>query len=128
MTNAPHILIVDDHADYASLISDYLISKGYRTSVASDGHSGLALISELRPALVLMDIQMPQMDGIAAIQHIRADTCLRQIPVIALTALAMTGDRERCLDAGADEYVSKPIGLRALAEIIARHLMHRSAA
>ncbi len=116
------ILIVDDNADNAGLVFDYLTSKGYHTIIARDGRSALKLINEQRPDLVLMDIQMPEMDGIKVIRQIRADQCLQAMPVIALTALAMPGDRERCLDAGADEYVSKPVSMRALAEIVARHL------
>jgi CheY-like chemotaxis protein len=122
MTEPPLILIVDDNASNAGIVFDYLISKGYSAAVAGDGISALQLIDELRPSLVLMDIQMPEMDGIAAIQRIRADASLQAMPVIALTALAMIGDRERCLEAGADEYVSKPVTMRALAEIIVRHL------
>jgi CheY-like chemotaxis protein len=124
--NAPLILIVDDNADNASLARDYLASKHYRTAIASDGLSAMKLIGELRPDLVLMDIQMPGIDGIEAIRRIRASPSLQAMPVIALTALAMTGDRERCLEAGADEYVSKPVSMRALAEIIARHLARRA--
>lgn len=116
------ILIVDDNAFNAILVSDYLTSKGYRTIVANDGRNAIELVDDLRPNLVLMDIQMPAMNGIEAICHIRADPHVRATPVIALTALAMPGDRERCLNAGANEYVSKPVSMRTLAEIIGQHL------
>jgi len=116
------ILIVDDNALNAILVSDYLTSKGYRTIVTNDGSNAMDLVSELQPDLVLMDIQMPAMNGIEAIRHIRADPHVQTTPVIALTALAMPGDRERCLNAGANEYVSKPVSMRTLAEIIAQHL------
>jgi CheY-like chemotaxis protein len=116
------ILIVDDNALNAVLVSDYLTSKGYRTIVANDGRNAIELAGDLRPDLVLMDIQMPAMNGIEAIRRIRADPHVRATPVIALTALAMPGDRERCLNAGANEYVSKPVSMRTLAETIVRHL------
>ena len=116
------ILIVDDNALNAILVSDYLTSKGYRTIVANDGRNAIELAGDLRPDLVLMDIQMPAMNGIEAIRRIRADPHVRATPVIALTALAMPGDRERCLNAGANEYVSKPVRMRTLTEIIVRHL------
>lgn len=116
------ILIVDDNALNAILVSDYLTSKGYRTIVVNDGRNAIELAGDLRPDLVLMDIQMPAMNGIEAIRRIRADPHVRATPVIALTALAMPGDRERCLNAGANEYVSKPVRMRTLTEIIVRHL------
>ncbi|NTW00209.1 MAG: response regulator [Oscillochloris sp.] len=123
--SAALIMIVDDHADNANLVTDYLTSKGYRTVVASDGQTALDIISVLMPDLVLMDIQMPGIDGLQAIQYIRADVRFQAMPIIALTALAMTGDRERCIEAGADEYVSKPVSMRILASIIASHLATR---
>jgi CheY-like chemotaxis protein len=76
------------------------------------------------PALILIDIKMPGIDGLEAIRRIRADTRLAAIPIIALTALAMPGDRERCLAAGADDYLSKSVSLKGLITTIAAHIHH----
>ena len=85
---------------------------------ATNGVVAVRLARELRPALILMDIQMPVMDGLSAIREIRADPAIAAIPIVALTALAMPGDRERCLAAGATEYMSKPVNLKALTELV----------
>jgi CheY-like chemotaxis protein len=82
--------------------------------IASDGQQVIALTKAHKPDLILMDIQMPVMDGIEAIKQIRLDPDVADIPIIALTALAMTGDLERCLDAGANEYLQKPLKLKQL--------------
>jgi CheY-like chemotaxis protein len=112
------ILLVDDNEATVRPLSDYLVSRGYRVIMAYSGAEAVLHARENRPDLILMDIQMPGMDGIEAIRRIRADDSIRKIPVIALTALAMSSDRQRCLDAGANEYISKPISLRYLIEII----------
>lgn len=122
---APHeieatILLVEDNASNVAIIRDMLETQGYRLAVAGSGSEGLTLVREVRPALVLMDIQLPGMSGIDLIRHIRADTNFGAIPIIALTALAMPGDRERCLAAGADEYLAKPAPMPALLAAIAR--------
>jgi len=89
---------------------------------ATNGLVAVKLARELRPALILMDIQMPVMDGLAAIREIRTDAALKDIPIVALTALVMPGDRERCLAAGATDYRSKPVSLKALAARVKRLL------
>jgi len=96
------------------LFSIYLEAKGYRILLAIDGQQAIDLAKAEHPDLVLMDIQMPVIDGIEAIKQIRLNPNLVNIPIIALTALAMVGDRERCLAAGANEYLSKPIKFRQL--------------
>jgi CheY-like chemotaxis protein/anti-sigma regulatory factor (Ser/Thr protein kinase) len=112
------ILLAEDNEASIATISDYLGLRGYQVMVARNGAEAVARASELQPALILMDIQMPGMDGIEATRRIRAQGSLMSIPIIALTALAMPGDRERCLEAGADDYLSKPVSLKGLAAAI----------
>jgi CheY-like chemotaxis protein len=100
------------------LFSSYLEAKGYRILLAIDGQQAIDLAKAEHPDLVLMDIQMPVIDGIEAIKQIRLDPNLVNIPIIALTALAMADDRERCLAAGGNEYLSKPIKLKSLDQMI----------
>ena len=95
--------------------------KGFRIAVANDGQEAIALVRSKNPDLVLMDIQMPRMDGLEAIEWIRNNHST-DLPIIALTALAMTGDREKCLAAGANDYLSKPIKLKQLATAIQQFL------
>ncbi|MCZ6808043.1 MAG: response regulator [Deltaproteobacteria bacterium] len=111
---APRILLAEDNEMNIVLITDYLEAKGFDVRVARDGVEALEALRTERPDLVLMDMQMPRMDGMETMQRIRADRALRGLPIIALTALAMTGDKERILEAGADEYVSKPVNMRQL--------------
>ena len=92
--------------------------------VARNGAAALSRAHDAKPDLILMDIQMPGMDGLEAIRRIRATPRLAAIPIIAVTALAMAGDRERCLAAGADDYLSKPVSLKGLVTTIAAHLHH----
>jgi CheY-like chemotaxis protein len=99
-----------------------LESKGYRLDYAPNGLVAVQRARELQPAIILMDIQMPVMDGFTAIRELRADPKTQGIPIVALTALAMAGDRDRCLAAGATEYLGKPVSLKALAELVARLL------
>jgi PAS domain S-box-containing protein len=118
-TTAPLILLADDTAASVSVLSDFLVEHcAYRVVVAKDGVEAVRLAGEQRPALILMDIQMPQMDGLEATRRIRATPELAQLPIIALTALTMAGDRERCLAAGANAYLSKPVNLGQLAAAI----------
>ncbi len=116
---APFVLLAEDNEATIETFREYLEAKGYRVGVARQGVEAIAQAQAHQPALILMDVQMPGMDGLEAIRRIRADDALKSTPIIALTALAMTGDRERCFAAGADEYLSKPVPLRALAERIA---------
>jgi signal transduction histidine kinase/ActR/RegA family two-component response regulator len=112
--SSPLILIVEDNALNVNTIESYLTAKGYRSIVANDGQTAIELTEQHDPDLILMDIQMPGMDGLAAIIKIRQNTQLVAIPIIALTALAMDGDRGKCLRAGANEYLTKPVKLKQL--------------
>lgn len=114
----PLILLADDNEDNLETFIDYLSSRNYRIIVAKNGEAAVQLAKVNLPDIILMDIQMPIMDGLAAIQTLRADRQFDKIPIIALTALAMPGDQERCLKAGANQYLSKPVSLRRLADVI----------
>ncbi|WP_374937739.1 response regulator [Pseudanabaena sp. BC1403] len=112
------ILLAEDHEANISTIVGYLEIYGYRFIIANNGLEAIALAQAEHPDIILMDIQMPIMDGIEAIQQIRQDSQFQNTPIIALTALAMNGDEERCLSAGATSYLSKPVKLRQLNELI----------
>jgi CheY-like chemotaxis protein len=117
---SPLILLVEDDENMSTFIMSYLLSKNYRVDIAWNGVEAIEQARQNRPDVILMDIQMPEMDGLEATLRIRADADQRlaTIPIIALTALAMSGDREQCLEAGADDYLSKPIKLRDLIQAI----------
>ena len=115
---SPLILLAEDEAANIATFSSYLEAKGYRILLATDGQQAIDLAKAHHPDLILMDIQMPIIDGLTAIKQIRIDPNLADIAIIALTALAMTGDRDRCLEAGANEYLSKPIKLKNLDKMI----------
>jgi signal transduction histidine kinase/CheY-like chemotaxis protein len=119
----PLILIVEDNELNINTISSYLIAKNYRPIVANDGQSAIDLTQKYHPDLILMDIQMPGMDGIEAISRIRQNPQLAKIPIVVLTALAMDGDREKCLKAGANEYLTKPVKLKQLNSTIQQFLL-----
>lgn len=110
------VLYVEDNYHNRRLVRKILESRGYRVLEAEDGVSGLALIRAERPPLVLMDISLPDMDGLQVVAAMKADAALSGIPVIALTASAMRGDRERFLEAGCDDYLSKPVQAMELVE------------
>jgi PAS domain S-box-containing protein len=110
----PLVLLVEDNEMNIESMTAYLQAKGFRVIVAREGGEAVQRTKEEKPEVILMDIQMPGMDGLEATRRIRADAEVREIPIIALTALAMHGDRERCLGAGANEYFSKPANLGRL--------------
>ena len=112
------ILIVEDNEKNRKLERDVLQAKGYRTIEAETGEDGVRLAKEHRPALVLMDIQLPGIDGITALGQLRADAGTRVIPVIAVTASVMTHDRQKIMAAGFDGYQSKPIRVKEFLEAV----------
>ena len=112
------VLLAEDNETNLSAVSDYLATRGYQVLVARNGFEALGRAREERPDVVLMDIQMPVMDGLEATRRLRADVELRDVPIIALTALVMPGDRERCLEAGVNQYLSKPVSPSDLVQAI----------
>jgi CheY-like chemotaxis protein len=116
------ILLVEDNPDNMTLITDVLRSLNYTVIQASDGQQGVTMAVSEKPDLILMDLSLPQMDGWTATRHIKANPDLSKTPVIALTAHAMVGDRERALQAGCDDYLTKPINLRELATKLTQFL------
>ena len=112
--NAPLILLAEDNEANIQTFNSYLTAINYRVIIARNGIEAIAQAKENLPDLILMDIQMPRMDGLEATKQIRLDPNLINTPIIALTALAMEGDREKCLEAGANDYLSKPVKLRQL--------------
>lgn len=116
--SAPLILLAEDNDGNIELMQDYLVTRGYRLVVAHNGIEAIERAQREKPTIILMDIQMPQMDGITAITQIRTLPALHHVPIIALTALVMPGDRERCMAVGANAYLSKPVSLVYLNEII----------
>src|SRR5207244_884155 len=115
------ILIVEDNARNLKLVRDLLQFKGYRTVAATAAAEGLALARARRPDLILLDIQLPDMEGEVALRHLRAEPSTAGIPVIALTAFAMKADRARLLGGGFDDYIAKPIDIKALPEQVRLH-------
>ena len=114
----PTILLIEDTEEVIMMISDYLEQNKFKTVIARDGLEGVTQAQLTHPDLILMDIQMPHMDGFEATKKLRSEPEFAHTPIIALTALAMPNDRERCLEAGMDEYITKPVHLRALIKII----------
>jgi two-component system cell cycle response regulator DivK len=115
------VLIAEDNQKNMKLFRDVLLAKGYRTLEATTGGEAVDLAAEHEPDLVLMDIQLPDLDGVQALRRLRADERTAGIPVLALTAQAMQGDRERFLAAGFDGYLSKPVDIRELIATVREH-------
>lgn len=116
------ILIVEDNPRNLKLIRDVLQFQGYTTLEAETGEAGISLALVRQPALILMDVQLPGMDGSTAMQALKAEASTRHIPIIAMTAFAMKGDQERLLAAGFDGYMSKPIAIKEIPQMVARYL------
>jgi PAS domain S-box-containing protein len=115
-TRKKRVLIAEDNETNVLTLTDYLYSKGYELLFARNGAEAITAAEAHRPDLILMDIQMPVMNGMEAMEALKRDPDLSKIPVIALTSLAMPGDREKCIAAGARAYISKPVSLRSLAQ------------
>ncbi|MEI7772869.1 MAG: response regulator, partial [Chloroflexales bacterium] len=118
------VLLAEDNEANIMAMVNYLQARGYLMTVARNGREAIERAAERQPDLILMDIQMPEMDGLEATRRLRARPECVATPIIALTALAMPGDRERCLAAGASEYMTKPISLSELSQNM-RRLLNR---
>jgi len=116
------VLLAEDHEANSTMLTNALRSRGYQVVPVKDGVEALAAARENHPDIILMDIQMPNLDGLEATRLIRADSMLADIPVIALTALTMPGDREQCLHAGVTDYLGKPVSIKVLLKTIEQHL------
>ena len=121
------IVLIEDNERNRKLARDVLTHQGYRVAEAESAEAGLALVARERPSLILMDIHLPGIDGIEALRRLRADAATRSIPVIAVTASAMTHDRQKILAAGFDGYQSKPISVRPFLAAV-REALDRAAA
>ena len=116
------VLIVDDNAVNLKLVAYLVKAQGYEVDTAIDADSALAALHARKPDVVLMDLQLPGIDGLELTRRIKADPSTHDVAIIAVTAYAMKGDREKAMEAGCDDYVTKPIDTRALPGVIARHV------
>ncbi|MES1172340.1 MAG: response regulator [Bacteroidota bacterium] len=116
---ATSILIVDDNPTNLKLVTYLLASRGYDVATAADAPSALAALAARRPRLILMDLQLPGMDGLELTRRLKADVATRDIVIVAVTAYAMKGDEERARSAGCDGYIAKPIDTRTLPKVVA---------
>jgi len=116
------ILVVEDNTDNMTLIVDILSSLDHEVLQAGDGQEGLEKAQSEKPDLILMDLSLPRMDGWTATKYIKANDDLKSIPILALTAHAMVGDRERAMEAGCDDYLTKPINLTDLMAKLTEYL------
>src|SRR2546425_2967928 len=119
------ILVVEDNDNNRMLVRDVLHASGYRVVEAENAEDGLRMAAERRPALILMDIQLPGMSGIEALKRLRADPATRAIPVVAVTASAMTQDRRQIMAAGFDGYQAKPISVKGFLQTVREMLPSR---
>jgi len=120
--SSPVVLVVDDNPTNLKLIAYLLQAKGYQVRTAIDAESALEEVRTTRPALILMDLQLPGMDGLELTRKLKSAPETSDIVIIAVTAYAMKGDEERARAAGCDGYVPKPVDTRALPRIVAQHL------
>ncbi|CAN5919432.1 response regulator [soil metagenome] len=120
------ILIVDDNPTNLKLVAYLMQACGYQVDTALDADSALATIARVPPRLILMDLQMPGVDGLELTRRLKAERSTCEIVIIAVTAYAMKGDQDKALAAGCDDYITKPIDTRALPETVARHLERRA--
>jgi two-component system, cell cycle response regulator DivK len=119
------VLAIDDNPANLKLIRVLLSGEGFEVRTAADAESALTLLQTYHPQLILMDLQLPGMDGLELTKRLKADPKTRAIPILALTAYAMKGDEEKALAAGCDGYITKPIDTQTLPDIIRKYLAPR---
>lgn len=122
----PSVLVVEDNMDNLLLLRDVLHGLSVNVLQARDGEAGIDTAKSEKPDLILMDLSLPRIDGWTAASQIKSDPELAHIPIIALTAHAMIGDRERALAAGCDDYLSKPINIREFRDKVRRYLSSKN--
>ncbi|MDQ7828412.1 MAG: response regulator [Armatimonadota bacterium] len=120
--SARRILVVEDQEDNRRILRDLLTSAGYEVLEATTGEDGVTAAARYRPDLILMDIQLPVLDGYGATRRIKAAPELAHIPIIAVTSYALSGDDARAFEAGCDGYIAKPYNPRELLALVRRHL------
>ena len=116
------ILVVEDQEDNRRILRDLLASAGYQVIEAEDGERGVAAAEAQRPDLILMDIQLPLVDGYEATRRIKANPALRAIPILVVTSYALSGDEDKARAAGCDDYITKPFSPRQLLATVKEHL------
>jgi CheY-like chemotaxis protein len=121
------VLIIDDNPQNLKLAKVILAAEGYEVKTAVDAEEALRILDSFRPFMILMDLQLPRMDGLELTRRLKADPARRAIIVIALTAYAMKSDERKAFAAGCDAYMSKPIEIDALLRTVAEHLSRRAA-
>ena len=119
---AARVLIVDDNPTNLKLVAYLVRAKGYEVDTAGDAAAALASIEAHKPQLILMDLQLPGIDGLELTRRLKADPRFADIKIIAVTAYAMKGDQDKALESGCDDYVTKPIDTRALPALIAKYV------
>lgn len=118
----PRVLIVDDNQVNLKLVTFVVQAAGFEVETAADADRALIAIAARKPDVILMDLQLPGIDGLELTRRIKQDAATRDISIIAVTAYAMKGDREKALAAGCDDYITKPIDTRGLPKVIERHV------
>jgi CheY-like chemotaxis protein len=121
MTGMP-VLIVDDNTINLKVVKTLLQVEGYEVRTAADAHEALAVLQDFQPRLILMDLQLPGLDGLELTRRLKADPATRDILILAVTAYAMKGDEQKALAAGCDGYITKPIDTRTLPGVVAGYL------
>lgn len=111
------VLYIEDSPPNVTVVARVMESMGHDLIIASNAQEGLEIISQGPPDVILMDVGLPDMDGLTATRHIRANQAVPYIPIIAITASAMVGDREKCMEAGCDDYIAKPFQVKTLVTV-----------
>ncbi|MBL8080034.1 MAG: PAS domain S-box protein [Anaerolineales bacterium] len=119
------VMVFEDTDSISQLLNDYITYLGYKPVIARNGLEGLIIAKHERPDIIFMDIMMPGMDGLEATRQLRKDEALKNVPIIALTALAMPGDREQCIAAGMNDYISKPIRMNEISEMVTKYMVNK---